>query len=327
MISLDSIAFFNFEITSYCNLQCPQCSRYDSQGFENKHMALKHLDFDRILDNLQISKLTNLKEVLLQGDHGDPLMHPKIFDILDAFKNVERLRIGTNASLLNKERWRRLASYPNLGVTFAVDGLHDTNHVYRIKSNFDKIMENAEAFIQAGGKARWKFIVFKHNEHQIEQARELSKKMGFQDFMVRYSNRNFFDSDTFPVMINGVYQNYNLKMASGLNTKKDTKNAMIHNLDNFDSNASCTWLKENKMYVDYLGNLIPCCMTSGLMWRDDMSGKLWRKIVGDMDSINLYKNTITEVLNSDFYQTRLQQSLSGVKSIHHTCFSSCFMKK
>jgi sulfatase maturation enzyme AslB (radical SAM superfamily) len=325
MITLDSVSYFNFEITSYCNLHCPQCSRFDVDGFENKDMSLAHLDFDQIIKNLEIPKLTNLKEVLLQGDYGDPLMHPKIFNILDAFRHVEKLQIGTNASLLNKDRWRQLASYKNLKVVFAIDGLKDTNHVYRINANFDKIMANAEAFIAAGGQAIWKFIIFKHNEHQVDQARELANRMGFIDFRTQRSNRNFYDNNTFPVMINGVYQDYDLHIASGISSRQDSKHAMIHNLDRFDQSSSCSWLSQNKMYVDYLGNLIPCCMTSGLMWRKDMSGKLWRKIVGDLDSINLHQHSISQILQSDFYQTKLQDSFDSVKTIHHACFSNCFV--
>ena len=56
-------------------------------------------------------------------------------------------------------------------VIFAIDGLEDTNHLYRVNTNFNKIMENAKAFINAGGIARWDFIAFAHNEHQIEEAK------------------------------------------------------------------------------------------------------------------------------------------------------------
>ena len=47
---------------------------------------------------------------------------------------------------------------------FSIDGLSDTTYLYRRRTNFEKIMENAEAYI-FGGIARWDFIVFKHNEH------------------------------------------------------------------------------------------------------------------------------------------------------------------
>ena len=43
-------------------------------------------------------------------------------------------------------------------------------------------MENVDAFIGNGGSAFWEYLVFKHNQHQIEEARLLSKKLGFKKF-------------------------------------------------------------------------------------------------------------------------------------------------
>ena len=64
-------------------------------------------------------------------------------------------------------------------------------------------MENAEAFISAGGRARWDFIVFKHNQHQVEEAEKLANKMGFKQFRIRKTARfNYSPSgaDKWPVM-------------------------------------------------------------------------------------------------------------------------------
>ena len=54
-------------------------------------------------------------------------------------------------------------------------------------------MENAEAYLKAGGIARWDFIVFKHNEHQVEQAEALAKKMGFKQFRIRKTSLDYSD--------------------------------------------------------------------------------------------------------------------------------------
>ena len=52
-------------------------------------------------------------------------------------------------------------------------------------------MENASAFIKAGGRARWDYIVFAHNEHQVEQAENLANSMGFERFQYKKSARFF----------------------------------------------------------------------------------------------------------------------------------------
>lgn len=50
-------------------------------------------------------------------------------------------------------------------------------------------MRNAKAFIDAGGKACWAFLVFDHNKHQVMAARNLAKQMGFTYFQVKISSR------------------------------------------------------------------------------------------------------------------------------------------
>jgi hypothetical protein len=52
-------------------------------------------------------------------------------------------------------------------------------------------MSNAQAFINAGGRARWDYIVFAHNEHQVEEAEALANKMGFEKFQYKKSARFF----------------------------------------------------------------------------------------------------------------------------------------
>jgi MoaA/NifB/PqqE/SkfB family radical SAM enzyme len=105
------------------------------------------------------------------------------------------LACNTNGSLRNPAWWSRLGAVmredQNLGnyCTFSLDGLEDTNHLYRRNTNWKKIMENAKAFIDAGGVAHWDFIVFEHNEHQVDEARELARSMGFKNFNVKRTTR------------------------------------------------------------------------------------------------------------------------------------------
>ena len=80
----------------------------------------------------------------------------------------------SNGGLRNKEWWSELGSVlsnPFDACYFGIDGLSDTNHIHRVNVSFDKVMENAEAFITAGGRAHWEFLVFDYNEHQVDKSR------------------------------------------------------------------------------------------------------------------------------------------------------------
>jgi hypothetical protein len=74
-------------------------------------------------------------------------------------------------------------------IDFGFDGLEYTLHLYRRNVKYAVAMRNARAFVRAGGKAQWNFIVFKHNEHQVEQARTLSQEYGFYNFLPRKTGR------------------------------------------------------------------------------------------------------------------------------------------
>ena len=66
---------------------------------------------------------------------------------------------------------------------FSIDGLEDTNHIYRRNVNWKKLMGNAQAYIDAGGVARWEYLIFKHNEHQLVLAEQTASAMGFDKFI------------------------------------------------------------------------------------------------------------------------------------------------
>ena len=73
---------------------------------------------------------------------------------------------------------------------FGIDGLEDTNHIYRRNVDWDRLQKNFRAYIKAGGDAGWQFIVFPWNEHQIEEARQRSLDEGFATFALVQTVRN-----------------------------------------------------------------------------------------------------------------------------------------
>jgi hypothetical protein len=102
------------------------------------------------------------------------------------------LGIHTNGSLRSKSFWTELGTVLNRSgdyCRFGIDGLEDTNHIHRVNTIWDLIMKNSKAFIDAGGNADWEYLIFEHNEHQVEEAKELSEKLGFKKFIPKVSRR------------------------------------------------------------------------------------------------------------------------------------------
>jgi hypothetical protein len=108
--------------------------------------------------------------------------------------------MNTNASGRDKKFWEDLSEI--IGekgrVVFSVDGLEDTNHLYRKGTNWEKIMTAMTSFIGTGkATATWEFLVFEHNQHQVAEARKLSEEIGFNEFYAKKAmgfNNN--DSET-----------------------------------------------------------------------------------------------------------------------------------
>jgi len=82
-------------------------------------------------------------------------------------------KLFANSKTIDNRNWQ---------VTFSIDGLEDTNHIYRRNVNWKILMENVQAFINAGGQANWDYLIFKHNEHQLETAKKLSQDLKFNSF-------------------------------------------------------------------------------------------------------------------------------------------------
>jgi len=129
-------------------------------------------------------------EISYCGNDGDPLMAREFLRIVEFFAPMKQ-SIHTNGSLRSKEFWKKLASIPNVIVTFALDGsTADVHQKYRINTDFEFILNNAKTFNEAGGESWWQFIVFEHNEHQINEAKQLAKELGFAKFELVYSRRD-----------------------------------------------------------------------------------------------------------------------------------------
>jgi hypothetical protein len=193
----------NIELSTACNAACPQCSRYLDDDpelgiVENPNLPQNTLTLDVIKTLIDHEWLKQAKHVKFEGTHGEPTMAKDCTDILRWFREVNptvTFALHTNGSTRNKEWWRELAQFfqynpeRRSAVTFSLDGIEDTNHIYRRRTVWKKIMENAQAFIDAGGVAVWDMIVFEHNEHQVLKARKLAKSMGFFSFGVKVSQR------------------------------------------------------------------------------------------------------------------------------------------
>lgn len=240
--NISDVRVLHLEPTSRCNAACPQCARYVNGGeILNPKITIKDLKLETIKEKCSIDFVKQLDKMYMCGTYGDPAAHRDPIAIYEWFREVNpqiTLGMNTNGGLRNAQFWNKLGnllSNERDYCVFSIDGLHDTNHLYRRNVNYNKVMVNVKEFIAAGGRAHWDMLVFKHNEHQVDDCMRLAKKLGFVAFRAKVSKR-FIERPIFGLEPPEVYQP-----------------------DLQYGDVSCHALKERSIYMDYRGNLLPCC--------------------------------------------------------------------
>ena len=212
------------DLTDKCNAACLFCSRNEEGRVISTDLTVE-----------DIKKITNsdIKSIEMCGNYGDASANRHLFPILDHLveSNID-IKLFTNGSAHKPSYWEELAK--RIGdnpVLFALDGTDkETYEYYRVKCVWEKTLENATAFINAGGWAVWSMVQFSWNEHQIETAMEMAKSMGFLHFHTIYSNRN---------------------VEHGVGTHVIGKK--------FFSKVEPLCLDRKRLFITARGNVFPCC--------------------------------------------------------------------
>lgn len=328
----------HLEITDRCNAACPQCGRNKLGGEVNPYLSQTELKLEDLKKMLPPKLVKRLKRLYMCGNFGDPLMAS---DTLEVFKYLrengqENLSLGmnTNGSARDHHWWRELGEVfgKNGNVKFGIDGLGDTHEIYRRKTNFDKILKNAQSFISVGGRAHWEYLVFKHNEHQVEEARELSKELGFEKFTLKKTGRffsntrvktndfqNVFKEDgSLDYIIekpdNPSYQNKSLERENNIIEKFGSMDTYLDKTD-----VVCKVQEDQGLYISAEGLVFPCCWTANqlyLWYMPPKSGQIWKLINqhGGVDSINATKVKIEKIIRGNLFKSiKSSWSCSSVK--------------
>lgn len=340
MFKFSELDQIHLEITNNCQASCPMCIRNVHGGIDNPLINLESWSLDKYKSIIITEVIQQVRQLYFCGNYGDPLLNNNLIEMVkytvEIKENIE-IRIHTNGSLRNKSWWIELAkSLPkNHRVIFGIDGLQDTHSIYRIGTDFNKIIENAKAFIDAGGKAEWAYIRFKHNEHQVETAKQLANDLGFIEFTMKDSSR-FLVEPKFPVYNNNRETVYNLE-PSQYSEIKFIDRKVINNYKDIvaKTKINCFAIKHKEIYITAQGTVFPCCWLPQIIYQaqDEISEMLpirneilkqYHQLVeslGGIDNINAETKSIKDIIDSIEYQTVWDYYWNENKLI--TCVRSC----
>ena len=184
-----------WEPTSYCNANCIGCPRTDTETMLTRPHIVElqrhatQQESNAFISSVVDKRLEKLQLLIYNGDIGDAMMHPNIDNIII---EIEKKRpnvvqhIHTNGGGAWYNKFEKIAQHvngdrtKNIFFVFSIDGLEDTNHLYRRNVQWKHIIKNAEILRKHNVNVRWRWNTFDHNKHQIDTARQMAKDWGWE---------------------------------------------------------------------------------------------------------------------------------------------------
>ena len=362
------------EVTSNCQAKCPGCIRHkvfnpntDLVSAPPKNWNLPLEVHNKLIDDL--AEKSKVKYMTYDGSFGDSPFHPDFLEMIEysasklkgdvepfgdekigqlspEFNGLHDMTISTNGSYKTPAFWKKLGEIlnehlPNRHhVMFDLDGIDNkTQNMYRISTDFDKIIENAEAFISGGGQAVWKMIPFDFNDELEEQAKILAAKHGFQKFQRNRIQRveqkavqialseklneldKMKEEDEDLLNISEELVNENLKKAKEVikDIPIDTKLDAHQNLEKIRESAgiTCIWGANNRYQISHDGSVWRCCwMNSNYQYKTEFDAgerENWLRFTKKYNEgwNNLHSHSFHDIISHVFFTKDLEDSFSN----------------
>jgi len=228
MIDYNKFVISEMNITNRCNAKCRFCVRQNHTPDEIKDMDLN------IIQNLP-----NFAKIYLSSYNSEPTLHPQFIEIIKIFKekNID-VHLYSNMGTHDEKWWFNLGKSLT-HVTSHLDGIGKNHEKHKVGLCFNKVVSNMKSFTKAGGKLYLKTIVFKYNENDVDEIKNLSKEIGVQKHSLKASWEYEIDGD-FSKPLNYFIMNRSEKSIQN-------KDKIICELD------------LGALAIDIDGNYYPCC--------------------------------------------------------------------
>ncbi|MCR5260414.1 MAG: radical SAM protein [Candidatus Gastranaerophilales bacterium] len=187
------------EASTVCQLQCPQCymvrnkEKVKTTGCKNGF--LKFENFKKLVDEY------TFEEIELSNS-GEIFLNPDLVKIIEyGYKKgiVLTAQNGVNLNNLSEEQAEALVKYHFDSITVSIDGASpEVYKKYRVNGDFNQVINNIKKIQKYQEKYKsnyplieWKFIIFGHNEHEIEKAKQMAKELGVEIVFERQWDDSF----------------------------------------------------------------------------------------------------------------------------------------
>lgn len=239
------------DLTANCNLRCPLCPT--GQGDKTRKRGfMKFNNYKKLIDEVG--------DFLIDVDlfnWGEPLLNKKVFQMVNySHKKRIKVRISSNLNHFPSGYEEDLVKSKLHHLVVSLDGITQESYSqYRIGGSLEKVLDSVKKIASEKRKQKspfpfitWQFIVMRHNEHEMDEAKKLTKSWGF-DRIVFQGNRGdmgreLFESDKEKKEKHGYW----LPNEGENNKKKEEK-----------LTRSCNFLW-NQSVINWNGSVSPCCL-------------------------------------------------------------------
>ncbi len=169
------------EPSSYCNLRCPPCPV--TKGLQRPKGYMDFHLFKRVID-----EIGDYLFFVLLWDWGEPFLNPFIFDMIEYAnqKGIKTISCSNGHSFAQEENVDKLIRSGLDTLIIAMDGAHqETYERYRQGGDLSAVLHGIQTIVarkrRTGSKKPFinlRFIVMKHNEHEIPEIKDLAKSLG-----------------------------------------------------------------------------------------------------------------------------------------------------
>ena len=286
-------SFASFELSSRCNLRCPQCD-VGNLLTTRKNNSLPYNQYCAIMDEIG----TTLLDAIFYFQ-GEPLLNKQFSDYISYAKRYNIYAItSTNGQLIDKHIAHHIVTSGLDRIIISIDGTtQEIYEKYRRGGSLSKAIEAIKLIKEAKQQLDSKtpcieaqFIVFKFNEHQIEEFKQLAptwgaNKISIKSAQIHNPNEN---KDIIPAICK--YSRYKEEKDGTVKLKKSFTHACLR-----------AW---TGVVISADGNLLPCCFdkqekyTYGNInnssiediWKNNQSIDFRKKLLTHRSSFDICRN-------------------------------------
>lgn len=193
---------------------------------------------------------------------GEPFLNPDFLKMV-AFANQHGIYTitSTNAHYLNEETALATVNSKLDELIISVDGSHQESYSkYRVGGEFDKVIEGTKHILKQKKELKshfphvvWQFIVFKHNESEIEDIKRLGKKLGVNEVRIKTAQIYDYEHGEDWIPENPKYSRYEKTKTGAFKIKNKLLN-------------QC-WRMWQGCVITWDGKVVPCCFDKDAKYR------------------------------------------------------------